>query len=98
MIDEFNSRVDVQRRVISILNSRVINEPIFGLSKGAIERWILTNKLAIDDYVVKLVYEISEGLFFLASQSQQQIDEKYLKISNDISLLVDRLEELWQDK
>ena len=45
-MSEFNNRVDAQRKIIRLVNcSRDLQEELFGLSGGAIQRWARVNRL-----------------------------------------------------
>ena len=85
-MDEFNNRMDAQRSVLEVVNRQVGNkEELCGLSKKAIERWIGANQINSESEVCKILYSISEKLFFLATKSQEQISEKYRLVSSEIS-------------
>lgn len=87
-MDEFNNRMDAQRRVLEVVNQKGSNkEELCGLSKKAIERWIVANRLSPKDEISKILFKISEKLFFLAHKSQEQISEEYRLISSEISKL-----------
>ena len=90
-MNEFNNRIDLQREVIKIVNSRGFNFQITGLSQGAINRWLMDNKLDSQSDLTKHIILISEKLFFLATKSQEQITNNYKKLSADISKLVEEL-------
>ena len=87
-MDEFNNRMDAQRNVLEVVNRQVDNkEELCGLSKKAIERWIVANQINSEGKVCKILYSISEKLFFLANKSQEQISEEYTLVSSEISAL-----------
>ncbi len=89
---EFNSRIELQREVIKIINnSSKFQKPIAGISKNAIDRWGIDNNLSLNAEIIKLLYIISDKLFFLANKSQEQITESYIKIKEDVSKNVYRL-------
>ncbi len=73
---EFNSRVDLQREVIKIINQKNFNNKLNGLSKPAIESWILNNNIS-NELLKNSLISISEKLFFIANKSQDQITEEY---------------------
>ncbi|MFK7050819.1 hypothetical protein FLACOL_02319 [Flavobacterium columnare] len=73
---EFNSRVDLQREVIKIVNENNFKNKLNGLSMPAIESWILNNNIS-NDVLKKCLVTISEKLFFIANKSQDQITEEY---------------------
>jgi hypothetical protein len=84
---EFNSRVDLQREVIKILNKRDFKNQLNGLSKPAIESWIVNNNIS-NDLLKNCLITISEKLFFIANKSQDQVTEEYkdlqISVKNNI--------------
>lgn len=76
---EFNSRVDLQREVIKIVNEKNFINKLNGLSKPAVESWILTNNIT-NETLKKCLITISEKLFFIANKSQDQITEEYCNL------------------
>lgn len=94
-MDEFNNRIDVQRKTLSIVNSRVMNEPLNGISKAAIDRWSKANGIPETHPIVKGLISIAEGIFFLSNKSQQQITDEYRSKSLDIENLLTALTRVW---
>jgi hypothetical protein len=92
-MSEFNNRIELQREVLKIVNSAKFEYEITGLSKNAIERWLMDNKLDSESELTNLLFKISSKLFFLANKSQEQITNSYRKMSNEISSLVQNLRE-----
>jgi len=84
-MDEFSSRVDAQRHVLQVVNTRPRKEPLFGLSHKAIERWAAVNKLSDDSAIVAHVNDAAGELFFLANHSEDQISPKYISSAQKIS-------------
>lgn len=76
---EFNSRVDLQREVIKIVNENNFINKLNGLSKPAIESWLLNNNIS-NEILKKCLITISEKLFFIANKSQDQITEEYCNL------------------
>jgi len=77
--------MDAQRNVLEIVNRQVGNkEELCGLSKKTIERWITANRLNPEGKICKILFKISEKLFFLANKSQEQITEEYRLISSEL--------------
>lgn len=77
-MDEFVSRMETQRRVLDMVNSRLdLNEKLFGLSSSAIDRWAVNNRLGPSSRVVKLLKNISSELFFMATRSQEPVSSEY---------------------
>lgn len=90
-MQEFNNRIELQREVIKTINNSNYSFEITGISQGSIERWALDNNISINSEIVKLLYKISNKLFFLSNKSQEQITEDYRKIKSDISKTVNEL-------
>lgn len=91
-MEEFVNRMDKQREVLNIINSKFnYKEELCGLSKKTIERWIQVNSIAPDNALTIVLFKISEKLFFLACLSQEQISHDYEMVSAEIS---DSLNEL----
>lgn len=91
-MDEFNNRINAQRRVLSVINSNVVTEPLFGLSRKAIERWLNENHVLHTEMIASKLFEVAAELAFLATKSQQQVTEEYRRISVRVNQLVDDLE------
>ena len=92
-MEEFNNRMDVQRNVLEVINRKRFNkEEICGLSKKAIERWIAVNRLNPGSDICRILFKISEKLYFLATKSQEQVSEKYKLLSYEIAQLQHDLE------
>ena len=56
---EFVSRMAAQRRVLRAVNRQAWHEQLNGLSIGAIQRWVLANRLSQDAEDVLLVRQIN---------------------------------------
>ena len=84
-MDEFNNRMDAQRKVLEVVNQKGANkEELCGLSKKAIERWIVANRLSPKDEISKILFKISEKLFFISHKSQEKNSEEYRLIYYEI--------------
>lgn len=87
---EFNSRVDLQRQVLKLINQTPWDMQLAGLSKSALDNWIFSNSVKNEE-VIRSLYSIAEKLFFIANKSQDQITEEYqnlqLSIKNEINNL-----------
>lgn len=93
-MNEFNNRIDAQRRIIAIINSKDWQEELYGLSRGAIERWLQANRIDPRSSLSVVAYESAEKLFFLANKSQEQITDEYrLKVS-EVKILTEKLMDL----
>jgi hypothetical protein len=91
-MSEFINRITAQRDILNILNQSCWQEELFGLSSGAIDRWVTVNRLSITSEVVVLVKLAAEKLFFLANKSQEQVTEDYLSLSNDVSHIMKKID------
>jgi hypothetical protein len=85
MSSEFNDRISAQRSILRAVNNRAWEvEPLLGLSRKAIDRWIAFNKIEVDSRLVGLVSEVSSKLFFLANKSQDQVSDEYRLVQSEI--------------
>lgn len=92
-MNDFNNRMDAQRNVLEVINRKLEKrEELCGLSKKAIERWIFSNQMDSESEISKILYTISEKLFFLANKSQEQVSEEYKMVSSEVSKLKHDLE------
>jgi hypothetical protein len=90
-MDEFNNRIDAQRRVLDVVNSRRLwREELLGLSLNAIERWDRVNRCD-DVALTRLLKEIGNSLLFLATKSQEQVSDDYRTLSTDVARLTEDL-------
>ncbi|EDN4399549.1 hypothetical protein K4787_001398 [Salmonella enterica subsp. enterica serovar Saintpaul] len=90
-MNEFNNRIDAQREILSLVNSKVWKEELFGLSSGAIERWVRANSIDPSSKLSCVIRESAGKLFFLANKSQEQITEEYRNLSVEISDLIQKI-------
>ncbi|OGA96578.1 MAG: hypothetical protein A3E79_00290 [Burkholderiales bacterium RIFCSPHIGHO2_12_FULL_61_11] len=90
-MSEFNNRVAAQREILLGVNSRNWKEELFGLSSGAIDRWMIVNRLEVDSSLVKLIRQAAGKLFFLSNKSQEQVTEDYRLLSGEVSELTDQI-------
>lgn len=78
MVDEFVSRMAMQRHVLNVINREMdVTEKLFGLSSDAIERWVLANGFDPSSKIVRLLRKISAELFFIATRSQEPVSAEY---------------------
>ena len=88
-MDDFSNRMQAQREFLKVINSRDWpREQLSALSSGAIQRWIIANRLDATDALVICVRGAGEALYFLANESQQQVSNEYRARSRDFSLLI----------
>lgn len=90
-MSEFNNRIDAQREILSIINNSKWKEELNGLSRGAIERWLLINNVSHTSEIATIINEAAEKLFFLANKSQEQVSSEYLDKSKEIAKLTNKL-------
>jgi hypothetical protein len=81
---EFNNRIDAQREILSLVNQKGWKEELFGLSSGAIDRWVSVNGIDRSSDLSCLVYESASKLFFLANKSQEQVTDEYRLLSREV--------------
>ena len=93
---EFNSRVDLQREVIKVLNQKDYKNKLNGLSKPAIDSWIISNNISNNSLKNSLI-SISEKLFFIANKSQDQITEEYKNLQLSVKNNIIELKKLVND-
>ncbi|WP_431226866.1 hypothetical protein [Burkholderia contaminans] len=90
-MSEFNNRIAAQRDILKIVNAARWQEELFGLSSGAIDRWMQTNQLQPESRLVGLIKQAADVLFFLSNKSQEQITEDYKTLSMDVARLTDEI-------
>ena len=92
-MSEFNNRIAAQREILICINHGSWEEELFGLSSGAIDRWMNVNRLEPSTTLVVLVRQAADKLFFLSNKSQEQITEDYKTLSNEISHLTAQIKQ-----
>ncbi len=90
-MSEFNNRIAAQRDVLHRVNTVDWQEELFGLSSGAIDRWVTANRLEPASDLVNLVRQAADKLFFLANKSQEQITNDYKMMSREVSALTEQI-------
>lgn len=93
---EFNSRVDLQREVIKIVNRNSFKIKLNGLAKPTIESWVLNNNIS-NDVLKKCLIRISEKLFFIANKSQDQITEEYKNLQLSVRYDIKELKNIFSE-
>jgi hypothetical protein len=89
-MSEFNNRVDAQRRILKLVNEvHEMQEELFGLSSGALERWAQVNKLDEHNPLLVLLKQAAAKLFFLSNKSQEQITDEYQSLSDQVADLTE---------
>ena len=92
-MSEFNNRIAAQRKILIVINSGSWQEELFGLSSGAIDRWMNANRLESGSALVELIHQAADKLFFLSNKSQEQITEDYKHLSREVSALTARIKQ-----
>lgn len=88
---EFNNRIAAQSEILAAVNSATWNEELFGMSSGALDRWMRRNDIAETSLLARLLVEAASKLFFLANKSQEQITGEYALRSLEIGDLTRRI-------
>lgn len=91
-MNEFNSRITAQRKILEVVNSLKWDEELFSLASKAIDRWLSSNRIDRRSSVAIIVRELGAKLFFLANKSQEQITDDYRSISTELGSLTSQLE------
>ena len=87
-IREFNNRIEAQRSILKVVNKQSWEtEPLLSLSRKSIDRWIRLNRVDANSRFVRLLLDVSTGLFFLANRSQDQVSDEYIAASDRIAAL-----------
>lgn len=87
---EFNNRVELQRKVLKIVNKVYSEHQLTGLSKPAMDNWLKMN-LIVQEETKEVLFRISEKLFFIANKSQDQITEEYKNLQMSINTDIKKL-------
>ena len=91
---EFNNRIQAQRSVLQIVNSKAWKrEELCGISGKAIERWAMANTIEPRSRLVVLLRSVADELFFVANKSQEQITDEYRARSRRVESLAAEIDE-----
>ena len=91
-MSEFNNRIAAQRRILRLVNgSRDLEEELFGLSSGALERWAGINGFDEHSPLLVLLKRAATKLFFLSNKSQEQITHEYQCLSHEVDSLTEQI-------
>ena len=88
---EFNNRIAAQRDILLAVNSAHWREELYGMSSGALDRWVRANSLDRRSRLVSLLLEAAGQLFFLANKSQEQVTAEYRLRSSEVSGLTEKI-------
>jgi hypothetical protein len=92
MVSDFNNRIEAQRDILRVVNSRTWPiEQLYALSDGAIQRWIMINHIDAKSEIASLVVNAGDALNFLANQSQEQVSGEYQMRSKEFSLVLEKV-------
>ncbi len=92
MLSDFNNRMEAQRELLKIVNSRTWStEQLYALSDGAIQRWIMVNHINANSDIATQVILAGDALNFLANQSQEQVSGEYKIRSIEFSLVLEKV-------
>ena len=84
---EFNNRIAAQREILLAVNSARWREELYGMSSGALDRWMRGNGIDKESKLIRLLEDAASKLFFLANKSQEQVTEEYRLRSAEVSEL-----------
>ncbi|WP_207896196.1 hypothetical protein [Thiobaca trueperi] len=90
-MSEFNNRIAAQRDILLLINSENWNEELYGLSSGAINRWVNINRINKRSALIQLIQDAASKLFFLSNKSQEQITDEYRELSKEVQGLTERI-------
>jgi hypothetical protein len=88
---EFNNRIAAQREILLAVNSAHWREELYGMSSGALDRWVRANSLDQSSKLVSLLLTAAGKLFFLANKSQEQVTAEYRLCSSEVSRLAEEI-------
>jgi hypothetical protein len=91
---EFSSRVEAQRQILKVVNSRDWSgEQLFAVTTAAIQRWASTNGLDTSTAVVKLLHSASAQIFVMANHSDDPIAGTYSLSKQRVVVLARQVQE-----
>ena len=95
---EFNNRIAAQRDILLAVNGARWREELYGMSSGALDRWVRANSLDRSSRLVSLLLEAAGKLFFLANKSQEQVTAEYRLRSAEVSGLAEEIRVVLRQK
>ncbi|HEX7046624.1 MAG TPA: hypothetical protein VF275_03500 [Gammaproteobacteria bacterium] len=90
-MSEFNNRIAAQRQILFHVNRIRWDEELFGMSNGAIRRWVNVNNIGAASKLAALISEAADKLFFLSNKSQEQVTDEYKLLSAEVSMLTTKI-------
>jgi hypothetical protein len=91
---EFSSRVEAQRQILKVVNSRDwLGEQLFAVTTTAIQRWASTNGFDTSTTIVKLLHSASAQIFVMANHSDDPIAGTYAMSKQRVVVLARQLQE-----
>lgn len=88
---EFNNRIAAQRAILLAVNCARWREELYGMSSGALDRWVQANSLDRNSRLVCLLLDAAGKLFFLANKSQEQVTAEYQLRSDEVLGLTEEI-------
>jgi len=89
---EFNNRIAAQREILLAVNSSTgWREELYGMSNGALDRWVQVNGVDRQSRLMRLLVEAASKLFFLANKSQEQVTDEYRLRSLEVGQLAEEI-------
>lgn len=88
---EFNNRISAQREILVAVNHVRWREELYGLSSGALDRWVLSNGIQQSSRLLRLLLDAADKLFFLANKSQEQVTAEYRLRSSEVTRLTEEI-------
>lgn len=88
---DFNNRIAAQREILLAVNSARWREELYGMSSGALNRWVRANGVDRQSNLMRLLEDAASKLFFLANKSQEQVTEEYRTRSSEVSSLTQEI-------
>ena len=86
-----SQRMQLQRDALTVVNAVTWSEPLFGLTKSAIVRWLGANSIPQQSTSVALLMRISSELGFLATKSQDPIENPESRMARTVGELIAQL-------
>lgn len=91
---EFSSRVEAQRQILKVVNSRSWpEEQLFALTANAILRWASVNNVDTSTPLIKSLSSVSAQIFVMANHSDDPISGAYRLSVKTIATITEQLKE-----
>lgn len=86
-----SQRMQLQRDALAIVNAAEWTEPLFGLAKAALSRWMVANSVPPQARIAVLLLRISRELGFLATRSQDAVENSESTMARTVEALIGQL-------